>query len=276
MMHECTGKKFILNGTLESCEHFENRMVYEGDSIYEVIRMVKGTPVFFDDHFSRLESSVKLQKKNMLAGRNTLRKDIMAISKSDKKKEINLKIVFNYSSGEENYLVYFIEAFYPSEEQYRNGVKGILFNAERKDPASKVIYHKLRSSVSHTLMHEGGYEAILVNEKGLITEGSRSNIFFLKGDVLITAPDEMVLSGITRKYVLDICKKERIEVQFRCVAADTIAEYDAVFMTGTSPMVLPFRMIGNNEFRVRFALIEKLRNIYVMKIEESIRNFRSE
>ena len=275
-MNECFGKKFILNGKIESSELFENSMVYEGDSIYEVIRMVRGIPVFFNDHFQRLESSVMLQNKAMLASKKELHRDLINITKSDRKKESNIKIVFNYLNGESNYLVYFIEAIYPSEDQYRNGVKGILFQAERKDPASKVIYHKLRSAISNRLIHEGGYEALLVNENGCITEGSRSNVFFLKDDKLFTAPDDLVLSGITRKYILEICKIEGIDVVFECIEADKISEYEAVFMTGTSPMVLPFNMIDNIKFKVRFPLFENLRKLYLLKVEESLMNFKHE
>ena len=96
-------------------------------------------------------------------------------------------------------------------------MKGILFFAERKDPESKVINHKLRSSIYHKLIHEGGYEALLVNENNLITEGSRSNIFFLKGETLVTAPDNVILNGITRKHILEICRENKIKVEFACV-----------------------------------------------------------
>jgi branched-chain amino acid aminotransferase len=273
-MNECFGKKFILNGNLESADIFDNSLVYEGDSIYEVIRMIKGSPVFLYDHMDRLETSVRLQKKNMLADTETLKKNIISLSKSDKKKEINLKIVFNYKKDEDNYLVYFIEPIYPSEEQYRKGVKGILYYAERKDPESKVINHKLRSSIFHKLILEGGYEAILVNENGVITEGSRSNIFFLKDNTLYTAPDNMILSGITRKHVLDICDENNIPVKMRCLKAANLSDYEAVFMTGTSPMVLPFNSIDDKRFKVRVPLIEKIRQLYIARAEESIAGFR--
>ena len=35
-MNECSGKKFILNGELQPSELFDNSLVYEGDSVYEV------------------------------------------------------------------------------------------------------------------------------------------------------------------------------------------------------------------------------------------------
>ncbi len=272
-MNECAGKKFILNGKLQDSDLFNNTLVYDGDSVYEVIRMVKGNPVFFHDHMERLESSVRIQQKKMLASPANIRRDVINLTKTEKRKEINLKIVFNYNRESENYLIYFIEPIYPSEEQYKKGVKGILYYAERKDPESKVINHKLRSSIYHKLILEGGYEALLVNEEDCITEGSRSNIFFLKNESLTTAPDETILNGITRKYILDICRENNINVEFRCVPVRSISDFDAVFITGTSPMVLQFYCIDNVYFNIRIPLIERLRRLYVDKAEESIRRF---
>ena len=275
-MNECFGRKYILNGKLEESDSFDNSLVYEGDSIYEVIRMVRNSPVFFYDHMERLESSVKNQKKLMLAEVSTIKKDIIRLTKADRKKEVNLKIVFNYNKESSNYLIYYIEPIYPTEKQYMEGVKGILFYAERKDPGSKVINHKLRSSIFHKLILDGGYEALLVNEKGEITEGSRSNIFFLKNNTLVTAPENVILCGITRKYILDICSENNIKVKLACVKADLLSKFESVFMTGTSPMVLPFSHIDNKRFNVKVPLISELRRLYIIKAEESIRQFRSE
>jgi len=276
IMNECYGKKFILNGNLLPAEMFDNSLVYEGDSVYEVLRMVKSSPIFFHDHMERLRTSVKLKNKEDLADIATLRKAILNLCRSDKKRESNLKIVFNYNNGVTNFLVYFIESSYPTELQYKNGVKGILFFAERKDPEAKVINHKLRSSIYNKLIHDGGYEAILVNENNFITEGSRSNIFFMKGETLVTAPDNVILSGITRKHILQICSEHKISVEFSCVSVDDLREYDAVFMTGTSPMVLPFNCIGDKYFNVRLPMVERLRKLYLEKVEASISMFRAE
>lgn len=269
-------KKYILNGELRTSDLFNNSLVYEGDSIYEVLRMIKGAPVFFQDHMDRLSASVKMQGNEMLADFQTLRSAIVSLIRSERKREANLKIVFNYNNGVKNFLVYIIEPVYPTAEQYRNGVKGILFNAERLNPESKVINHKLRSSIYHTLILEGAYEALLVNEKNMITEGSRSNIFFLKGETLVTAPDNIVLNGITRKHILELCRQNNVKVELRCVSINDISEYDVVFMTGTSPMVLPFCTIDDRGLNVKSPLMEKLRELYLLKAEESIRFFRTE
>jgi branched-chain amino acid aminotransferase len=275
-MNEYFGKKIILNGYIQTADLFDNSLIYEGDSVYEVIRMTKGCPVFFHDHIERLYNSVKQQQKELLADIDVLRKAIISLIRSDKKKEANLKIVFNYKKGVSNYLVYYIEPIYPTEDQYRKGVKGILFNARRHDPESKVINHKLRSSIYHKLIHEGAYEALLVNEENQITEGSRSNIFFIKNDTLITAPENLILKGITRKHIIDICRVKSFKVIFECVGAEEIASYDAVFMTGTSPMVLPFNCIDDKLFNVNLPMINKLRELYMKRVDESISVFKPE
>jgi branched-chain amino acid aminotransferase len=275
-MNECFGKSFVLNGELKNADEFDHSLVYEGDSVYEVIRMVRGNPVFFRDHMERLASSTAYQGRRMLADADMLRKAIIALTRSDRRKEINFKIVFNYNNGTDNFLVYFIEPVFPTADQYRKGVRGILFHAERKNPASKVINHKLRSSIYHRLIIEGAYEALLVNDKGLITEGSRSNVFFVRGDELMTAPDDLVLSGITRKHILDICREQQITVVLSCMKADELASCQSVFMTGTSPIVLPFCQINDRRFDPSLPLLKKLREFYSARAEASIREFMSE
>ncbi|HAM09893.1 MAG: hypothetical protein A2X05_02510 [Bacteroidetes bacterium GWE2_41_25] len=274
-MDVCFGKNFILNGTLQPSDVFDNSMIYEGDSVYEVIRMVKGSPVFFQDHLVRLEKSVKIQGREMLAGFEDLRRDIIRLSVQESLGEVNLKIVFNYNNGSFNYLLYFIEPIYPTQDQYNNGVKGILFKAERSDPASKVINPGLRSDIFHKLILEGAYEALLVDNKNYITEGSRSNIFFLREGSLYTAPEDLILSGITRKYIIEICRENNIEVVFKCVRADEIGEFESVFMSGTSPVVLPFSQINDVNFNVRLPVMGKLRQLYIDKAENSIMRFLS-
>lgn len=276
IMNEFSGKKFILNGELKPVDFFNNSLIREGQSIYEVIRMVNGQPVFFHDHMNRLVNSVHLRNKKPLANVTDLRRSILKLIKSDRRKEANLKIVFNYTGDSENFLVFYIKHRYPTAGQYKNGVKATLYFAERRDPEAKVINHTLRPSIKQKLIQEEAYEAILVNKSNLITEGSKSNIFFLSNDTLFTAPDEMVLNGITRKHVLAICREHKIKYEMKCVSATDISKYKAVFITGTSPMVLPLCCIDSVKFNTKLPLIEELRKLYSVKAKESVALFSPE
>jgi branched-chain amino acid aminotransferase len=200
--------------------------------------------------------------------------DLLLLRKNAGVKEANLKIVFNYKDNESTYLLYFIEAMFPTPKQYREGVPVILFSAERTNPGVKIINHRLRSEIYHRLISENAYEAFLVDDDGFITEGSRSNAFFVKGEELYTAPDDKVLGGITRKHILDICKQNSIRVNLKCIRADEIAGFDSVFMTGTSPMVLPVNSVGALAFSTDNQIIAKVSDLYSARVKESITSFR--
>lgn len=272
-MKEYCGNYYIRNGELKGTDTFDNDLVYKGDSIYEVIRLTRGIPVFFNDHVKRLETSTSLRDCPMLAGYDELKKSIQILTEAEKRKEINIKIIFNYRSGQSDYLIYYIESSYPAAEQYQKGVKTILYYAQRKDPNAKVLDFRLRSSIHQELSDENAYEALLVNDDNLITEGSRSNIFFIKKDTIFTAPDEIVLKGITRKYILEICSENGIPVKFECVDADNLNDFDSAFISGTSPMVLPVYCINEKFFDVANTLMTRLRTLYIQKVEDSLRSF---
>jgi branched-chain amino acid aminotransferase len=156
----------------------------------------------------------------------------------------------------------------------REGVPLILFHAERLNPGVKMLNNRLRLSVNEELSRRGAYEALLVNSEGFITEGSRSNIFFVTEEgVVQTAPDSMVLSGITRRYVTGIIREEGIPIVFQAVRDDSLSGFTAAFITGTSPMVLPVRSIDGREFDVAHELTLKLRGIYSRLAERSIMDY---
>jgi len=275
-MKECTGNYFIKNGVVLPVEDFDNKMVYEGESIYEVLRMVRGAPLFFSDHYERLIGSILNRKRTNLSTFNNLRRNIKVLAEIEKPEKANLKIVFNYNNPNSDYLLYFIKARYPSELQYKEGVKGILFRAERTDPASKVVHHELKLAIEARLASEKAYEALLVNDKNLITEGSRSNIFFIKNKTLYTAPNNLVLGGITKKHLIGLCNEAGIEICYQCVNAAEIRDYDSVLMSGTSPILLPFKYVDDCEFTVEDGAVEKLRNMFMLKADQSINDFISE
>lgn len=276
MMGECSGLNYILNGELQPAALFTDSIVYRGESVYEVIRTRNGTPFFFNDHMNRLLTSTRLKGKRMLASVEAIRNDIIKLSRADKHKETNLKIVFNYNADEENYLIYFIKSFYPSNQQYSEGVKGILVNAVRKDPASKVVNLHLKSIIAQRLLEEDAYEAILINSEGYITEGSRSNLFFLKNGELFTTPEGAVLNGITRQQILFICKEKGIKINFLMIPALEIGDFEVAVMTGTSPIILPYHVIEKVRYRVDNPIVSLLREMYLIRAEQSLQQFSHE
>ena len=140
----------------------------------------------------------------------------------------------------------------------------------------KVVNNKLRLPVNEELKRREAYEALLVDHEGYITEGSRSNIFFIRGDgVIQTAPDSMVLSGITRRYVTEIIRREGISLRYEAVRVSEIGGYRSAFLTGTSPMVLAVRSVEGQVFDVSDPVIRRFREIYAGLAERSISDYRN-
>ena len=128
---------------------------------------------------------------------------------------------------------------------YEKGVKTILFFGERVNPNAKVINDEFRNSVNAKIAESDSFEAILINRDGYITEGSKSNIFEVKGDVVYTAPLEGVLPGITREKIIEACRELNLTVEEKNISHEEIIDLDGLFISGTSPKVLPIKEVEN-------------------------------
>jgi D-alanine transaminase len=73
----------------------------------------------------------------------------------------------------------------------------------------------------------------------LITEGASSNFFVVQEGRLVTAPEEMVLPGVTRALVLDMARKSSLPSEERRVYLSEQKAWDEAFITSTSRKVLP-------------------------------------
>ena len=153
------------------------------------------------------------------------------------------------------------------------GIHTILHEAERDNPNVKVIAATFRDKVNKSIENAGAYEALLVNNKGEITEGSKSNVFFVKDDVFYTAPAEDVLVGITRSRIIQLCLKLGYNIVEQPISVDFLEDIDGLFLTGTSPKVLPIASInerkynsaGNSAIRAIHDAYNKLINDYIDK-----------
>lgn len=90
----------------------------------------------------------------------------------------------------------------------------------------------------------GCTETLLIDGKRRVYEGSVSNVFFLRNDnVLVTAPDKLVLAGTMRDAVLQSARRLNIEVLFECVALDNIRQFRAAFVTNAVRRLHPIEVI---------------------------------
>jgi len=271
---DCCGKYYYLDGLILDAVAAEEQP--SGETLfYEVIRTSGGIPLFFEDHLKRLQDGIATRynvpedlERQIASGINTL-------AQRDPVPQINIRVTVAFTGREHTLHICYVTSTYPSDKMYSEGVKVVLYRAERLDPGVKLLNTRMRLAINAELEKQDAYEAFLVNNEGLITEGSRSSVFFVTSDgCLYTAPDRMVLPGITRKYIISICRNEGISIYFEPVEAKMISMFPAVFLTGTSPMVLSVDKIDNVRFVTTMSLIKRLKVIYEGLVRESIRNYK--
>lgn len=261
-------KKYIISNHGNLLHSEQNTTQINSDhSVYEVIRIIDGIALFLEDHYSRLVSSVQMSGFHLEIDFPEFRHNIMELVRLNQIENGNVKFVLAEIGKVNHWSFSFIPHSYPNLVDYHRGITTELLFAERENPNAKVVQNTVRKKANQLIADQNIYEVLLVNRDGLITEGSRSNVFFVKGNQFFTAPAPEVLVGITRQKVLQCLNELAFPIIEESVFASEINKYDAVFLTGTSPKVLPVNCIGVVPFQTDNLYVEKLMIKYNSMIE---------
>jgi branched-chain amino acid aminotransferase len=89
-------------------------------------------------------------------------------------------------------------------------------------------------------MRRGGYEAVMRNFRGEISECTQSNLFIVKrGEVLTPALDAGLLAGITREFVFEVGKEIGVTVRESVLRENDLLGADEAFLTSTTRELVP-------------------------------------
>lgn len=243
-------------------------VIQSNQAVYEVIRIIDGIPLFLNDHFDRFMHSMQIQDWKLDMEFDEFKFHIQQLIQLNHKETGNIKFEY-FRLGEENsWLFRFIPHSYPTADEYMNGVSTDLLFDERKNPNAKVVQTEIREKSNQMISDRRLYEVLLVDKLGMITEGSRSNVFFVKDDIFYTAPSSMVLVGITCQKVIECMKNLNFSIVEEAISASRLEDFDAAFLTGTSPKILPIRSIGNLQFETRIIIVHKLIESYENMIDD--------
>ncbi len=252
-------KYCICNGRLEETSLAIDESSSSVLIVYEVFRLIVGKPLFLEDHLRRMELSLEgLNIAYSTLKRDTIHKQVVYLCQQNDKciGNIELRLVIEGKALKNIYLG-FIPHNYPDPVSYINGISTCLVYADREKPNIKLKGTSAREVADQRILEQNCYEALLVNKDGFITEGSRSNVFFVKNNVVLTAPKDTVLEGITRKYVIKALGNLGVELLFESVHADDFETMDAAFICGTSPGVLPIHQINEKIYTHSHALLKQ-------------------
>ncbi|HMM10853.1 MAG TPA: aminotransferase class IV [Bacteroidales bacterium] len=269
-MEQCLLNWFVHSGELRRSSDFHQELFLSDVAVYEVLRIVDGKPLFFDDHLKRLIHSMKLAGLGAVSDTKFLCEAVRLLIEANQADTGNIKMHIGrrHPNASPVLTTWLIPYAYPTADMYAKGVKVSLFRYERPQPNAKIVNNKLKQSYAEQMEKDGAYE-LLLHHNGFITEGSRSNVFFIVDGVLHTAPDEMVLKGITRHKILEIIAKEHIPIVFEPLEIKMLNKVQGAFICGTSPKVLPVSSIDDT---FHFSPHNDLINIIIMHYDRCIQH----
>ena len=236
--------------------------VFEGIRAYETER---GPAIFrHQDHLRRLEDSARLYYMDLPFSREQLREVTHELISRNGFRSCYIRplVYRGYGPMGLNPLDNPVEAMiavwewapYLGEEGKQNGVRGRVSSYRRISsdsliPHSKASGQYLNSVLAKIESLKAGYdEAILLDDKGYVCEGSGENIFVVKDGVISTPPQAAaILDGINRKSCIQIARDLGYEVVERNLARAELALADEVFLTGTAAELVPLREIDDIE-----------------------------
>jgi branched-chain amino acid aminotransferase len=143
---------------------------------------------------------------------------------------------------------------YLGEEGKRSGVRAKVSSWRRISPAGLIPHAKasgqyLNSILAKTEAAQSGYdEAILLDEAGLVCEGSGENVFVVReGELVTPGHTNSILDGISRKSIIQIASDLGYKVVERDIARAELYLAEEIFLCGTAAELVPVREVDGHE-----------------------------
>ncbi|MEG0372221.1 MAG: aminotransferase class IV, partial [Clostridium sp.] len=150
---------FIFNDNLLESKDFDSVYIEDSKSLYEVIRVSSGVPLFLEEHLTRLYESSKIIGYTLNLTLESIKQNIQRVISKNNISNYNLKIVINnLDNSTPNVYYFFITTNYPDPNLYSVGVDAFLYSAERDNPNAKVINTTLRERVNSLMKEKNCFE----------------------------------------------------------------------------------------------------------------------
>ncbi|MGH2954285.1 MAG: branched-chain amino acid transaminase [Solirubrobacterales bacterium] len=236
--------------------------VFEGIRAYETER---GTAVFrFGEHLERLRQSAALYQMELPHSTAELRDATHELIRRNKLDSCYIRPLALRGYGEmglhapsvpvDMAIAVWFWAPYLGEEGKQNGVRAQVSSWRRLSPAGLIPHAKatgqyLNSVLAKAEVARAGYhEAILLDERGFVCEGSGENIFVVKdGTIATPSAVSSILDGITARSVVQIARDLGYKVESRDIARAELYLADEAFFTGTATELAPIREIDGHD-----------------------------
>lgn len=268
---------------------FDHGFLY-GDGVYETLRAYDGVVFKLDEHLSRLSRSASLIGLSIPHHTDHLKIALYETLIANAIRNAYIRITISRGKGPIGIdpdlcpiptVVIFAQEFreYP-KEYYKNGIHLIIPTTRRNysqavNPQIKSLNFLNNILAKMEAKKNNAHEAVMLNVRGHLTEGTISNIFFCRDNELYTPSQDCgILDGITRAVVLDLAQKEGIRVHEGRFRRNDIYSANEVFITNTTMEVMPVSRVDDHQFAVG-NIAKLLRTIYRQEVRAHIANVKA-
>lgn len=215
-----------------------------GYGVFDFFRVIDGKPIFLNDYLDRFERSVAGLHLIVPYTREYITEKIHEIISLNPHPLLGIKLLCTGGYAADGYTPAASNVcmlanpfhFHP----YEKGIKLMKVDYQRDLHQIKSLnYLKPISLIPQMKAIEA--DDVLYHKSGFISESSRSNIFIVKNDVLIT-PSEGILEGVTRKRIIAFAP-EIMSVEVRQISIVELRSADEVFLTASTKRISPVTAI---------------------------------
>lgn len=230
-----------------------------GDSIYEVFRTYEGVPLFFDEHWSRFERSaglihlsIGLTKTQMLS---EIKQTVEATGAQRSQRDVYVRYIATRGEGAldlypdpsltSSYVIIVREVPRWNPEYYSRGLFVAVADTKRNPSESLDPNIKGGNYLNNVLgvieaRGLGADDCVMLNEAGLVTEASNSNVFFVIDGELVTPSQRAAnLKGLTKAAIHEACRAHGLPSAETEIAFDDMRSATECFLTSATREVMP-------------------------------------
>jgi len=217
--------------------------------LFETMRSVNGKIVYCNEHLRRIKNSCAHLRMRFPYSLPGLKRHIEQVVKINGSSDAYVRLTLWKNQNNSADTLIFVRKYSPlAAVEYRKGFSCLFSKARINE---KCFLPRLKSTnyllyqLAYVEAKEKGFdEAIILNSRGYLVEGSRSNVFFIKENKIFTpALGCGCLSGITRKVVFDLAKRKGIKIcEGKFVPSDLFSA-DEAFLTNSLMGIMPLASV---------------------------------
>lgn len=225
--------------------------IVRGYGIFDFFQVVNGVPLHIEEHINRFLNSAKELRLNIGYNATLLKEYVNQLIKINDIEFAGIKFLatggfssdgFNIGAATVAILCHPYKTI--PDEITDQGAKLLSHEYVRSMPTVKTTNYIMAIYLSEKVKQQGAIEPLYYS-KASVSECSRSNIFGVFNDKLVT-PDKNILLGISRNQVIKLAGNLGYPVEQRDIPLGELLRADEVFITGTLKKVLPIVKIDDH------------------------------